>query len=453
MKKLLSILLLVLCLSFGGLVACDAPKDDGGNDPAPTIYTVAFTVDGDRYATKRVNAGGTISGTVANPTKVGYDFDYWTLNGVEVDIYTYVVNSDITFVAHFTEITVEPEDDTNYFNVYIQVNGTNLTQAEAETFKTRFLETIGVSDADITRFHIEEGDATTFTGIINAATDVDVVIGGNNPLKNFSYNTEYTTLDGTNLSPNVASGHFNSTNRKIIIMANSNSMELAVRLFEFATTPYVINDINITITVHGDTDEITVLTDAETVITFPEFTVGDNELFKGFTTVENGSIAIVCAIDAELKYDDIKTLLETDATTLDLYPVIEEKPAVNPGLSVYVQVQGTNLTQDEAETLRDRFLATLTDEEKATVIFHIEQVSNAAGFTDIINAAEDIDVVIGGNTPLQNYPAHADGPLVNAGTGHFSNVSRKIIIHAQANDLELATKLYNFVKSDYVPAE
>ena len=94
-------------------------------------------------------------------------------------------------------------------------------------------------------------------------------------------------------------------------------------------------------------------------------------------------------------------------------------------------------------------MATLSDDEKATVIFHIESVTNATGFTSIINDAEDIDVVIGGNTPLKDYSAHTDGPIANAGTGHFANTSRKIIIHEKANDLELAVKLYAFVTADY----
>ena len=442
MKKLLSVFILVLCLALCGPFACSQSAENDPDPSTPVKFTVAFEVDGERYATKKVNAGETITGTVENPSKAGFDFDYWMLDGTEVDIYTYVVNSNITFVAHFTEKT-GGGDTTNYFSVYIQVNGTYLTQEEAETFEARFVATLSEEEIALTRFHIENGDAATFKAIVEGATDVDVVIGGNNPVNNFTAHADGEIT-------NVAAGHFASTNRKVIIYATTDSLELATKLYAFATTEYNGNEeINLTVTVHGDTDVITVLTDKMTVINLPEVTVADGKEFKGWATRAGGEVALYVAIDAELKYDDVKSLVEENATELDLYPVIKDKPTENPGCSVYIQVQGTNLTQTEAETLRDRFLATLTEEERARVIFNIESVSSGTEFTTIINNADDVDVVIGGNNPLNTYPAHEDGPLANAGTGHFANTSRKIIIHENANDLDIATKLYTFVTSDY----
>lgn len=451
MKKLLSVLLLTLVLALGGLVACgEKPAEEKKDDPVvPTTYTVAFEVDGARYDTKKVKEGETISGTVADPTKSGFDFDGWTLNGEKVDIYTYKVNSNVTFVAAFTEKAAEdPDDNTNYFNVYIQVNGTYLTQPEAETFRDRFLATLSEEEAAITRFYIKDADKTGFAEFIAAAKDVDAVIGGNSPLKDFDYNAEYTTLDGTNLTPNVAAGHFTSTNRKIIIMTATDSLELAVKLYNFATVAYVDDTVNLTVTVHGDTDEVTTLTDSEMKIAMPTITVAEDKVFKGFATAENGEVALVKAVDAELTYNDVKDLVADGATALDLYPVIADKPTENPGLSVYIQVQSKYLTQTEAETLRDRFIAILTKAEAEKVIFHIEN-ANADAFTKIIEDASDVDVVIGGNSPLKNFPLYTETQLANAGPGHFANDSRKVIIHEKANDIVLAEKLYTFVTMDY----
>ena len=459
MKKLLPMLVLALCLAFVGLAACDAPETPAPDTPPTTTYTVAFEVDGVRHATKKVEAGKTVeSGSVVDPSKTGYDFDYWTLDGVQTDIYTYVINANTTFVAHFTEKTPEPvepeepEDDTNYFNVYIQVYSTNLTQDEAERFKTRFFDTIGVSDGDITRFHIEEGDSTAFTEIINGATDVDVVIGGNNPLKNFAYNPAYYNTEGEALM-NVASGHFNSTNRKIIIMSACDNMELAVRLYEFATTPYVVNDINITVTVHGNTDAITVLTDAETVIAFPEFTVGDNEVFKGFSTVEYGMLAIVCAIDAELKYDNIKTWLPANATTLNLYPVIEEKPVVR---EYYVKIawydnskSGLDATIiDEIKTALIEYLTAegVSTEDIATIEFKAYS-GNVGPSTDDINADGNVDIMIGwGSDSNITTTGHISASSIVESISGFTMGTATRYVHVLSSDASVV-KTMEFIRS------
>lgn len=451
MKKILIALALVFALILGGCNAC-APTTEP-EEPAPTTYTVAFEVDGSRYLTKRVEAGGSVTGTVANPSKDGYDFDFWTLNGAQVDVFTYVVNSDVTFVAQFTAISSEPEepeqpeepDTTNYFNIYIQVYSTNLTQAEAETFKSRFEATLSADELALTRFHIETGDSTVFKPIIENAADVDAVIGGNNPLNSFTAHADGPIT-------NVAAGHFASTNRKVIIYGDTDSLELAAKLYAFATTEYVDPSsavIDLTVTVHGDTDAITHLTDGDTLVTIPNVTIADGKEFKGWATTADGDVELNVLLTAELKYNDVKDLVEGEATTLELYPVIRDIPTVNPGFSLYIQVNGNYLTQTEAETLRDRFLATLSADEQARVICHIEDADKTT-FAATITGADDVDAVVGGNDPLKNFTAHADGPLANAGTGHFASTNRKVIIYGSTNDLDLATKLYNFVTGNYV---
>ena len=101
--------LMLLSVACGGAAVPEniTPEDDTKEPETPPVvitYTVNFSVDGEIFATKTVEQGKTLTDTVADPEKDGFTFDYWTLNGREINIYTYVVNSDITFVASFTEL-------------------------------------------------------------------------------------------------------------------------------------------------------------------------------------------------------------------------------------------------------------------------------------------------------------------------------------------------------------
>lgn len=65
-------------------------------------YTVAFDVDGGtEVASQTVEYLGKLQ-TVADPTKTGYTFGGWTLNGEDVDLSTYEVTGNVTFVAKWT---------------------------------------------------------------------------------------------------------------------------------------------------------------------------------------------------------------------------------------------------------------------------------------------------------------------------------------------------------------
>jgi len=63
----------------------------------PKEYTVKFDVDGKIVSTKTVKEGEKVSKPSA-PTKDGYTFKYWTLNGTEYD-FTKAVTGDITLKA------------------------------------------------------------------------------------------------------------------------------------------------------------------------------------------------------------------------------------------------------------------------------------------------------------------------------------------------------------------
>ena len=68
------------------------------NGQQPTTYTVTFDTDGgSAVAAQTVKAGETAT-KPTNPTKGGYDFVEWQLNGVAYDFST-KVNADITLKA------------------------------------------------------------------------------------------------------------------------------------------------------------------------------------------------------------------------------------------------------------------------------------------------------------------------------------------------------------------
>ena len=205
-------------------------------------------------------------------------------------------------------------------------------------------------------------------------------------------------------------------------------------------------EINLTVTVRGDTNEVTVLDDKDDVIKMPEITVAEGKMFKGFALTQDGEVALDVNKDAVLKYEDVKELVAEGEHTLDLYAVIKDIPVVEDDLVVYIQINGSYLTIPEATLLAARFTQAHPEEH---IKFNIID-GDATTFDDAVG--DDADVVIGGNNPLKNYTLYdADNyPLANAGGLHFASTNRKVIIKNTVNPghVELAKALYNFVKDD-----
>ena len=84
---------------------------------ATVTYTVTFTVDGTTYTTSTVNSGDMVT-SPADPTKSGYTFVEWQLNGSAYNFNT-PVTSNLTLTAYFTL-------DTNYV-VTFTVDGATYT--------------------------------------------------------------------------------------------------------------------------------------------------------------------------------------------------------------------------------------------------------------------------------------------------------------------------------------
>ena len=119
---ILAIALVVLtCATFA---ACDKTPQ------APTTYTVSFTGENVSIEAKVVNSGETVQ-KPENPTRDGFTFGGWLLNG-EAFSFDTPITSDITLVAKWIENSAEVEE----FTVAFSGDGINIpskTVAKGET--------------------------------------------------------------------------------------------------------------------------------------------------------------------------------------------------------------------------------------------------------------------------------------------------------------------------------
>lgn len=162
------------------------------------------------------------------------------LNKALTDVLTYndlksllnVGENTLDLYPIFKDIVVVAED----LVVYIQVNGTNLYIEEAELLAERF--SFFNQDLDI-RFEFVDGNAQTFTDSITAGGDADIVIGGNNPLSNYSAHQDAPLA-------NVGLKHFLSTNRKVVVLSNTKHFEAAKKLYDFVVSEASNYNLHIT---------------------------------------------------------------------------------------------------------------------------------------------------------------------------------------------------------------
>lgn len=86
------------------------------------VHTITLTID-DATTTKKVNDGDCL--IIDTPIKTGYTFQYWTLNGIEFDLKTAIIQ-DLTLVAVFkiNSYTVTFKNDTEVKTVSTDYNTT-----------------------------------------------------------------------------------------------------------------------------------------------------------------------------------------------------------------------------------------------------------------------------------------------------------------------------------------
>ena len=127
------------------------------SEPAPTDHTITFYVDGNLVDTKTVADGRTLTDIPTDPTKTGYNFDGWKINGVDA-VFTNVT-SDFSVNAAFTlkapsKVTVELSGP-----LYEGGSITATVTAEHELEGVTFLYAIMWSDGTMPQF----GESPTFT--------------------------------------------------------------------------------------------------------------------------------------------------------------------------------------------------------------------------------------------------------------------------------------------------
>ena len=498
-KKLLGLVaasLLTLTLAAcGGNGGNSSDNGDGENTPAVvTYYNVAFTVDGARHATARVKSGEKITQSIATPqAPEGKRFVGWFEGTTQVDLATYVVTHDATLTAKFEDIpdegpTLSVDDVKEAGQEYYLVLGwwectdvkddgspkltSYLTKTDVRTIYKNirtYLTVTGTTDAELEKIQFRNYSSLNVGALgtaVNADDDVDLLFGvGNNinsstgaavSLYNSSNDYKFQAKMGSTATARFVAATSKATEKgvalyswlKSLVVSGATTAENTnVALVQEMTEQQVRDSLppeslDITVTIHGDTDAVTVLEKVDDPITLATITPPTGKHFVGYALTLDGEVALNKASDAALTYNDIKTFVTNKA--VDLYPVFEQDVVVEEDLVVYVQVNGNNLTMAEAKLLEARFKETLTDED---VKFNIVDGA-AAAFTEAVG--NDADVVIGGNNPVNNMNKHAEGPTANAGAKHFASTNRKVIIAGTCNaeHLTLAKKLYTFVTAD-----
>ena len=487
-KKLLPLVgAMLLALTIGACTAkgSSTNPDDGGGSEVVTKYTITFYVDGQRYATKKVEEGQHITG-VTNPTKEGYKFVCWLEDETPVDLETYVVSKDARFDASFEldegdvlSVDDVKEDGKDYYLVMgwwedtdAEGGTSGLTKPIVRMFYQNlinYLKATGATDENIANMQFRNYssvDVATLGEALRADADVDIVVGvggninedpavtgkagANVPLYD-SNNDDYkfkTTMGTKNASRTVACLQYASELGASVyhwLATDTGKASFLRELTAQEIEDSIPHAINLTVTIHGETNVTTVLENSTDVIEMPTITVPEGMVFTGFATTADAETAeLEVGLNAELTYNDVKALVAEGATTLDLYPVfaVQENDLV-----VYVQT-GSNLSDAEAHLLELRFKETLTDE---VVKFDFHN-ANASDYKTYIEAKTDADVVIGGNDPLK-YLTLKDAtnyPLTNGGAKHFVSTNRKVaIVNTVAPDhLDLAKDLFDFVTAE-----
>lgn len=488
MTALLGVALFALTLGACGGKTSNSTKDSS-SDSSTVItkkYTVAFEVDGVRYKTLKVEEGTTINETIQDPEKDGYSFVGWTLNNELVDLSNYVVTMDVTFVAKFKEASnelsvddikeegktyslvlgwwevVPPEKEPNKKTSYLtktivrmfyknlinvlKAKGQTDEQIDAISFRNYSTELV----ADMGAMVNKDNDVGLLIGVgANVFTQGNVL-----PYEDDKDSAKFSTEMGVKVADDGTTSY---VSRYVALVKSAN--DLAVDIFKWLqsdigkqsflrelTADEISKSlqpvtINLTVTVHGDTDEITELKDEETIIKMPSITIPEGKKFIGFASSEGGEVVLDKKIDAVLKYSDVKSLVEEGQDTLDLYPVFEELPKED----LVVYVQGNYISEAEAKLLESRFKESLTQDQ--TIKFNYKN-TDAAGFKQYVGS--DADVIIGGNNPLNSFTLSEGITLANAGSYHFANSSRKIIVPSSVtlSHLDLAKSLYDFVVAD-----
>ena len=452
MKKLLSVLFVVFlafltisCKKDQTEEVVKTPTNNVVTEPVKTTYTVIFEANGERHATLKVKEGETITATIPTPqAPEGYAFVGWLEGDTLVDLSTYVVTKNVTFVAKYESQTIDNSLDVNatkeegkeYYLVIgwwettgVDSNGDKkytsyLTEELVRLFYGNlnlYLKAKGASDSDLANVQVRNYSSDTVAdmgALVLADGDVDIMIGVGNNVNSTAGLTLYESSNDNKFATEMGS---TPTSRYVALLSSTN--ELGVNVFDWLRTdtgkkafnqalkesdivvvPERTNVIDLTVTVHGDTDVATHLEDNETAVTMPTITVADGYEFKGFAKSSDGEVVLNVTADATLTYANLKSLINVGDTTLDLYPVIQEKAEKGERVNFvvvgwYNKVATSGLDEAIISEISDALKAWLisegvSSEDVATVLFKGYE-GNVGPSTQAIVDDNDVDIMIG----------------------------------------------------------
>ena len=485
-KLFLGLMLALLTLVFTGCTFTDKPAEE---EPETTTHTVVFLVDGERYKTLKVEDGQKITTTVDDPHKVDHEFLGWKLEGEIVDISTVTVSKNLEFVAEFKEnkmeidetleVNAEKEEGKSYTLVIGWWECTDVLEDGSPKYTSYlderqvrmfymnaklYLEALGLSAAEIGNVQFRNYSSLKVAGMVEAVKadgDVDILIGVGN---NVNSSGNLSLLNGNEGKCDVTMGT-TPTTRKVAILNYAEDNEVAISLYEwikntevgkkaFATlleaseVEVYVESINLTVIVHGlfGEEETTVLTDKETAVTIPNIDIDEDEEFLGWALEEDGEVVLPVAVDAELKYDQLKNFAVEGK--VDLYPIVRLIPQENGELSIYLHASAsktTYITEDEIDAFEAALKNILSEDESYSLVVITGQ--NGATFNATVKEAletENVDLVIGGNTIATAEDALVS-EVVDIADGHFAYGTRKAAILPSATNKELAQKVINYL--------
>ena len=160
-------------------------------------YDVKFMVDNTEFNKQLVVKNGNVV-LPSNPTKNGYEFDGWTINGVDIiDPTTININSNTTFIAKFTKIhtvTFVLEDST--YNTQNIRNGDYASNVivDSTVYKKFNGWTINGAIVDLSTYKIVAD--TTVIASITYSYDVSFIVDG------ISINNQIVLKDNYSIIPN-----------------------------------------------------------------------------------------------------------------------------------------------------------------------------------------------------------------------------------------------------------
>ena len=250
-------------------------------------YDVKFMVDNEEYNSQVVSSGDYAT-LPSNPTKTGYEFDGWSIDGVNIvsNIETTAVTSNVTYKAVFTglyTVTFVYEDDT--ISTQLIRNGSYATSPEVEDTTYKIFNGWLVNSTSVNVDSYKIVGATVFVADITYKYDVTFMVD------NEEYNTQIITSGNYATTP-TAPTKTGYTFKGWTKTENGSVVNLNSTAITSETTFYAVFEIN-TYTVTFKNGSTTVNTqsveynDYASALTSPTKT---GYTFKGWSLSEGGSV-------------------------------------------------------------------------------------------------------------------------------------------------------------------